>query len=337
MPSQASSISANDRPNPATPVEARRRTGQVAGRGQQLGQHGDEQGSGREGQHEGRQIVAPAVEEGVDGERDQAAQHEQRQPQQRDGPGQQAPLAQLLGPGVGRRRPAQEDGHDDGGADPVPGQQAADDDDRLAADVEGGRAEEAGAGHGRIDRTPGVAADHVRDDGAGGESEGGPAGTGGQRTGLLDELVGHGAEQGAGAEAEHEADPATGERAVEGEQPAEDERRAGHHPPDRRGQHVGSVRAGVVQSRHDQRKPQVTVVTGANSGIGTGHGDPPGPPRPRRLRDGPGDVARRDKLQAMAAEAGVEVRLVELDVAEDESVRAGSPASSTRWVGSTTS
>ena len=65
----------------------------------------------------------------------------------------------------------------------------------------------------------------------------------------------------------------------------------------------------------------ISVVTGANSGIGRataihlasqGH-------------DVFGTVRSRDKagkLQAMSAEAGVEINLVELDVADDESVRA---------------
>jgi NAD(P)-dependent dehydrogenase (short-subunit alcohol dehydrogenase family) len=66
----------------------------------------------------------------------------------------------------------------------------------------------------------------------------------------------------------------------------------------------------------------ISVVTGANSGIGRaiaihlaaqGH-DVFGTVR---------SVDKAGKLQAMAAEAGVEVRLVELDVADDESVRRG--------------
>ena len=66
----------------------------------------------------------------------------------------------------------------------------------------------------------------------------------------------------------------------------------------------------------------ISVVTGANSGIGRataihlaqqGH-DVFGTVR---------GVERAGKLQSMAADAGVEVNLVELDVAEDESVRAG--------------
>jgi NAD(P)-dependent dehydrogenase (short-subunit alcohol dehydrogenase family) len=66
----------------------------------------------------------------------------------------------------------------------------------------------------------------------------------------------------------------------------------------------------------------VTVVTGANSGIGraiaihlAGQGHVVY-----------GTVRSKDKagkLLAMAADAGVEIRLVELDIAEDESVRAG--------------
>jgi NAD(P)-dependent dehydrogenase (short-subunit alcohol dehydrogenase family) len=66
----------------------------------------------------------------------------------------------------------------------------------------------------------------------------------------------------------------------------------------------------------------VTVVTGANSGIGrataihlaaSGH----------RVIGTIRAVARAEKLSAMAAQAGVEVELVELDVADDDSVRAG--------------
>jgi NAD(P)-dependent dehydrogenase (short-subunit alcohol dehydrogenase family) len=66
----------------------------------------------------------------------------------------------------------------------------------------------------------------------------------------------------------------------------------------------------------------VTVVTGANSGIGRataihlagrGH-DVFGTVR---------DPARAGKLQSMAADAGVEVKLVTLDVADDTSVKAG--------------
>ena len=69
-------------------------------------------------------------------------------------------------------------------------------------------------------------------------------------------------------------------------------------------------------------KPPVSVVTGANSGIGRaiaihlaskGH-DVYGTVR---------DVQRAGKLQNMAAEAGVEVRLVTLDVADDDSVAQG--------------
>ncbi|MGE0141020.1 MAG: SDR family NAD(P)-dependent oxidoreductase, partial [Ilumatobacteraceae bacterium] len=65
-----------------------------------------------------------------------------------------------------------------------------------------------------------------------------------------------------------------------------------------------------------------SVVTGANSGIGRaiaihlaaqGH-DVFGTVR---------SVDKAGKLQSMAADAGVEVHLVELDVADDESVRRG--------------
>jgi len=66
----------------------------------------------------------------------------------------------------------------------------------------------------------------------------------------------------------------------------------------------------------------VTVVTGANSGIG----------RATAIHlAGAGHVvygtvrstSRTDKLLAMAEQSGVEIRLTELDVADDESVRAG--------------
>jgi NAD(P)-dependent dehydrogenase (short-subunit alcohol dehydrogenase family) len=66
----------------------------------------------------------------------------------------------------------------------------------------------------------------------------------------------------------------------------------------------------------------VTVVTGANSGIGrataihlAGQG--------HEVYGTVRDVERAGKLRSMAADAGVEVNLVSLDVADDESVRAG--------------
>ena len=68
--------------------------------------------------------------------------------------------------------------------------------------------------------------------------------------------------------------------------------------------------------------PTVSVVTGANSGIGRavavqlatkGH----------EVYGTVRDPARATKLVDMAAERGVKVRLVELDVADDDSVRAG--------------
>ena len=66
----------------------------------------------------------------------------------------------------------------------------------------------------------------------------------------------------------------------------------------------------------------ISVVTGANSGIGRataiylaqqGHA----------VYGTVRSVDKAGKLQSMSAEAGVEVNLVELDVADDESVRAG--------------
>jgi NAD(P)-dependent dehydrogenase (short-subunit alcohol dehydrogenase family) len=73
-------------------------------------------------------------------------------------------------------------------------------------------------------------------------------------------------------------------------------------------------------SNSDQRP--VSVVTGANSGIGRatsihlakqGH----------RVAGTVRSIAKAEKLQAMAADAGVEVELFELDVADDDSVRDG--------------
>jgi NAD(P)-dependent dehydrogenase (short-subunit alcohol dehydrogenase family) len=71
----------------------------------------------------------------------------------------------------------------------------------------------------------------------------------------------------------------------------------------------------------DDDRP-VSVVTGANSGIGRAtaihlaqHG--------HRAVGTVRSVEKADKLRAMAAEAGVSVELFQLDVADDESVRAG--------------
>jgi NAD(P)-dependent dehydrogenase (short-subunit alcohol dehydrogenase family) len=66
----------------------------------------------------------------------------------------------------------------------------------------------------------------------------------------------------------------------------------------------------------------VTVVTGANSGIGRAtaiHLASRGHEVYGTVRD----PARAEKLRAMSADAGVEVRLVELDVADDASVHDG--------------
>src|SRR5262245_10597443 len=71
-----------------------------------------------------------------------------------------------------------------------------------------------------------------------------------------------------------------------------------------------------------QTQSDVAVVTGANSGIGRAialHLAAQGLPVYGTVRD----VARATKLQGMAAEAGVEVKLVELDVADSASVEAG--------------
>jgi len=66
----------------------------------------------------------------------------------------------------------------------------------------------------------------------------------------------------------------------------------------------------------------ITVVTGANSGIGRAtaiHLAQQGHSVYGTVRS----VDKAAKLQSMSADAGVEVQLVELDVADDESVRAG--------------
>ena len=66
----------------------------------------------------------------------------------------------------------------------------------------------------------------------------------------------------------------------------------------------------------------VSVVTGANSGIGRAtavHLASAGHTVYGTVRS----VAKAEKLNAMAASAGVEVNLVELDVGDDESVRTG--------------
>ena len=68
--------------------------------------------------------------------------------------------------------------------------------------------------------------------------------------------------------------------------------------------------------------PLVAVVTGANSGIGRAvaiHLATQGLTVYGTVRS----IDKGAKLQAMAGEAGAEVRLVELDVADDESVEAG--------------
>ena len=66
----------------------------------------------------------------------------------------------------------------------------------------------------------------------------------------------------------------------------------------------------------------ISVVTGANSGIGRAtaiHLAAQGHTVYGTVRS----LDKATKLQAMAADAGVEVRLVELDIADDDSVRAG--------------
>ncbi len=68
--------------------------------------------------------------------------------------------------------------------------------------------------------------------------------------------------------------------------------------------------------------PPVSVVTGANSGIGRataihlarqGH----------RVAGTVRSIAKAEKLQSMASDAGVDIELFELDVADDDSVREG--------------
>ncbi|MEY4371874.1 MAG: hypothetical protein RL219_643, partial [Actinomycetota bacterium] len=71
-----------------------------------------------------------------------------------------------------------------------------------------------------------------------------------------------------------------------------------------------------------EKSPQVAVVTGANSGIGRAcaiHLASKG----MRVFGTVRDVSKAAKLEAMAADAGVSIELVELDVADDDSVRDG--------------
>src|SRR5690242_7995200 len=77
-------------------------------------------------------------------------------------------------------------------------------------------------------------------------------------------------------------------------------------------------RSAIIGSMTTTEAP-VTVVTGANSGIGraiaihlAGRG--------HTVYGTVRSVDKATKLNAMAAEAGVEVKLVELDVADDDSV-----------------
>ena len=68
--------------------------------------------------------------------------------------------------------------------------------------------------------------------------------------------------------------------------------------------------------------PTVSVVTGANSGIGRAtaiHLAAQGHTVFGTVRS----ISKAGKLEAMAADAGVHVELVELDIADYESVRAG--------------
>ena len=65
----------------------------------------------------------------------------------------------------------------------------------------------------------------------------------------------------------------------------------------------------------------VAAVTGANSGIGRAVRST-SPPRACRCT-APSAASNGRKLQGLAAEAGVEVDLVELDVADSASVEAG--------------
>ena len=68
--------------------------------------------------------------------------------------------------------------------------------------------------------------------------------------------------------------------------------------------------------------PTVSVVTGANSGIGRAtaiHLAAQGHTVFGTVRS----ISKAGKLEAMAADAGVHVELVELDIADDDSVRAG--------------
>src|SRR5918995_1825994 len=80
--------------------------------------------------------------------------------------------------------------------------------------------------------------------------------------------------------------------------------------------------SGPADGQERDATPPTAVVTGANSGIGRAtaiHLAARGYDVYGTVRD-PG---RATKLAAMSDERGVEVRLVELDVGDDESVRRG--------------
>src|SRR6476661_8448935 len=85
---------------------------------------------------------------------------------------------------------------------------------------------------------------------------------------------------------------------------------------------TGGRRVSSDRNAYARRMPTVSVVTGANSGIGRAtaiHLAQQGHQVVGTVRD----VARAAKLQAMAADHGVDIPLVELDVADDASVEKG--------------
>src|SRR5437016_7132484 len=78
----------------------------------------------------------------------------------------------------------------------------------------------------------------------------------------------------------------------------------------------------MVEVEGEVSMDTVTVVTGANSGIGRASAIYLAS-RGHRVFGTIRDEARAAKLKAMAGEAGVEVELVTLDVADDHSVQGG--------------
>ena len=194
---QPSSIERERQTEPEHTGQARRRTGEVAGGGQQLGQHGDEQRARRRRPTRRPRDRRSRVEEAVDGERDQAAQHERPSHSSVTGTG---PVGRPLGSARSRRSadgaPHRKTATITAAPIPCPASRLPT---MMIASHPTSRAAPVAAvlGTDVSAADPAVAADHVRGHCAGGQSDGGPPAPSDEAPGLLDELVGDGAEQGA--------------------------------------------------------------------------------------------------------------------------------------------